>query len=200
MTNRPGGESTLAASWIRRVMNRWERSVPYFRTAASSSPAVSAPRPDVIREKHPNVLAITGPQAYEASWPPCRQRRRAMIPTSTCCRRKASSSRRGTAPISKISEGCSNRCTLPSSGFARRSCFEAGGRRAVPGRRNSPRQAWRYRHLAGYQRLRHRHQVPDGMAIAVRAKSLDLSGGTRQARGMGAHAVYPTRTSPTSFR
>jgi ribosomal protein S12 methylthiotransferase len=69
--------------------------------------------PDVIREKHPNVLAITGPQAYEsvmnavhAAAPPEHDPFMDLVPEQGI-----KLTPRHYAYL-KISEGCSNRCTF----------------------------------------------------------------------------------------
>ena len=57
--------STPAASSIRRWPNRWTRSARRWpRTARSSSPAAWASARSMIREAHPGVLSISGPQDY----------------------------------------------------------------------------------------------------------------------------------------
>ena len=56
--------------------------------------------PERILERHPKVLAITGPHATrECSRPSTRTCRSRMIRTSTWCRRRASASRRATTRI-----------------------------------------------------------------------------------------------------
>jgi ribosomal protein S12 methylthiotransferase len=69
--------------------------------------------PDVIRDKHPNVLAITGPQAYESvvkavhqAAPPAHDPKLDLIPPQG-----VKLTPRHYAYL-KISEGCSNRCTF----------------------------------------------------------------------------------------
>jgi ribosomal protein S12 methylthiotransferase len=69
--------------------------------------------PDVIREKHPNVLAITGPQAYESvmnavheAAPPAHDPFMDLVPEQGI-----KLTPRHYAYL-KISEGCSNRCTF----------------------------------------------------------------------------------------
>ncbi|TIT57427.1 MAG: radical SAM protein, partial [Mesorhizobium sp.] len=69
--------------------------------------------PDVIREKHPNVLAITGPQAYESvmaavheAAPPSHDPYIDLLPPQG-----VKLTPRHYAYL-KISEGCNNRCTF----------------------------------------------------------------------------------------
>ncbi len=69
--------------------------------------------PDVIREKHPNVLAITGPQAYESvmaavheAAPPAHDPHIDLLPPQG-----VKLTPRHYAYL-KISEGCNNRCTF----------------------------------------------------------------------------------------
>jgi len=69
--------------------------------------------PDVIREKHPNVLAITGPQAYESvmaavheAAPPAHDRFVDLLPPQG-----VKLTPRHYAYL-KISEGCNNRCSF----------------------------------------------------------------------------------------
>lgn len=69
--------------------------------------------PDVIREKHPNVLAVTGPQAYESvmaavheAVPPAHDPKFDLLPPQG-----VKLTPRHYAYL-KISEGCSNRCSF----------------------------------------------------------------------------------------
>jgi tRNA A37 methylthiotransferase MiaB len=88
--------------------------------------------PDQIRDRFPNLLAITGPQAYESVVAAVH---RASPPVhdafSTWCRRKALSSRRATTPISRFGGLQQPLLVLHHPKAARRPGQSSGGRRSA---------------------------------------------------------------------
>ena len=118
--------------------------------------------PEQIRERFPDVLAITGPQQYEsvvnavhAAVPPAHDPFLDLVPPEGI-----RLTPRHYAYL-KISEGCNNRCSFCIIPKLRGDLVSPPGSRRPP-RGRAPGQGGGQgnpRHLAGYQRLRRRYQI-----------------------------------------
>ena len=125
-------------------------------------------RAELIREAHPDVLAISGPQDYasvmnavHAQLPPTHDpftRHHAASPAANDIGIKLTPKHYA---YLKISEGCNHRCiVLHHSVDARRSGVAAGRRGADRSREaGQGRRARTARHLAGHQRVRRRREI-----------------------------------------
>ena len=150
--------------------------------------------PEVIREKHPNVLAITGPQAYESvmaavheAAPPTHEPFVDLLPPQG-----VKLTPRHYAYL-KISEGCNNRCTFCIIPALR---GDLVSRPAADVLREAEKLA-----KAGVKEMLVISQDTSAYGVdikyqtslfqerEVRAKFLDLVEGTGRARHLGAHAL-----------
>ena len=150
--------------------------------------------PEQIRERFPDVLAITGPQAYE-------MRRRGGAPGGAAGARpvprsRAAAGRQADAAALRLSEDLGGLQQplqlLHHPEAARRSRLAPGGRRAARGRAAGARRGeGAPRHLPGHQRLRGRPRI-SGEPLA-RSRGADALLRSRQrarlARGLGAPAL-----------
>ena len=155
--------------------------------------------PEQIRERFPDVLAITGPQALRerGRGGASRRCRRRTIRSSIWCRRRACKLTPRHYAYLKISEGCNNRCSFCIIPKLRGDLVSPPGRRrAARGRAaGEGRRQGAAGHLAGHQRLRRRHQIrrrARGSDREVRTRFFDLAS---ELGALGAwvrlHYVYP---------
>ena len=195
MTAPTWSSSTPAASSTAPRRSRWRRSArPWPRTARSSSPAAWAPSRSRSASSFPNVLAITGPQAYESvvaavheAAPPAHDPFIDLVPPQG-----VKLTPRHYAYL-KISEGCNNRCSF---------CIIPKLRGDLVSRpvgdvlREAEKLA-----KAGVKELLVISQDTSAYGVdikyqpslwqdrEVRTRFFDLATGTRRARHLGAHAL-----------
>ncbi len=207
MTAPISSSSTPAASSIRPRRNRSRRSAP--RMAENGKVIVTGcmgAEPEQIRDRFPNVLAITGPQAYESVMAAVQQ---AALPSRDpyIDLLPPQGVEADAAPLrlsARFRKAATTAAPSASSRAAWRSRFPAGRRCAARGRKTGQ---GRRRSCSSSRRT----PVPTASisntrrpcsAIVKCARSSSIAPRTGQARHRGCECTMstPTRMSPTSSR